>query len=461
MADRMDMGPVGSALLRGRRPTAARAAVAVLVGFSALIAIGTVVLVTPLASRSGEWTSPSDALFTSVSATSDTGLSVVDTGSHWSFLGQLAILALMAVGGVGIMASATLAVLLGRRATLASRVTVTDAFGGSLANARSVVRGAVRLAVVAQALGVVGFAIPFLLAGGARDPATSLWQAIFYSASSFNNAGFDLSAPGLGFTVYASQPAVLAVSAALTVVGGFGFVIVADVAGRRRWRSLTLETKLVLVATAVLIVGGAVVIGVVEWANPRTLGPMGLVDKVTNALFMSITPRSGGLSSLSLPALHPVTDAVLTVLMFVGAGSGSTAGGIRVSTVAVLVLVVVATSGRRSEPEAFGRRIAVETISRAVTVLVVSFAAVFLGTLLVSSTSGTGIAPSVFETVSAFGTVGLSLTGTSSYNEVTQLVLAAWMFLGRMGPIALVILLFGREERVDAARPPEQSVRVG
>jgi trk/ktr system potassium uptake protein len=125
------------------------------------------------------------------------------------------------------------------------------------------------------------------------------------------------------------------------------------------------------------------------------------------------------------------------------------------------VLVVVATSGRRSEPEAFGRRIAVETISRAVTVLVVSFAAVFLGTLLVSSTSGTGIAPSVFETVSAFGTVGLSLTGTSSYNEVTQLVLAAWMFLGRMGPIALVILLFGREERVDAARPPEQSVRVG
>src|SRR5262249_6028377 len=146
------------------------------------------------------------------------------------------------------------------------------------------------------------------------------------------------------------------------------------------------ETKLVLVTTVVLIAGGALAIAAVEWSNPRTLGPMGILDKVSNALFMSITSRSGGLSTVDVTGLRPITDACITVLMFIGAASGSTAGGIRVSTVAVLVLVVVASAGRRSEPEAFGRRIAVETISRAVTVLVVSSVAVFLGMVLVAGT---------------------------------------------------------------------------
>ena len=416
---------------------------------------------TPIASQRGEWTSPVDALFTSVSAASDTGLTVVDTADHWSFWGQLAIAILIAIGGLGIMASTTLAVLLGRRASLASRATVIDAFGGPLSGARDVVRRAVAFALAVQVVGMAAYLVVLGLTRPASGPADTVWQSIFYTTSAFNNAGFDLVGGGHGFTVFASQPLMLLTTAALVVIGGLGFVIAGDLRKQRRWRPLAVETKLVVIATAVLIVGAAVVIGIVEWSNPRTLGPLGLVDKVVNALFASITPRSAGFASLDTHALKPESITVTTILMFIGPASGSTGGGIKVNTVAILVLVVLATASRRSEPEAFGRRIAVDTIARAVTVLVVSGFAVLVGVFVLSATGGFRGGPALFETVSAFGTVGLSLAGTPRHQDATSLVLSALMFLGRVGPIALIILLFGRDDRADLIRLPEQTVRVG
>ncbi len=444
-----------------RRPTPVRAATAVLIGFATLIAIGALFLMTPIASERGEWTAPVDALFTSVSAASDTGLVVVDTADHWSFWGELAIAVLITVGGLGIMASATLAVLLGRRTSLASRATVLDSFGGSLGSVRGVVRGALAFAVVAQVVGVVLLAAVFAVTGQAGDPARTLWESVFYATSSFNNAGFDIAGGGKGFGIYAGQPLVLLATGALIIVGGLGFLIAGDLFARRRSRRLAVETKLVLITTAVLIVGGAVVIGIVEWSNPRTLGPMDLIDKVTNAWFASVTPRSAGFSALNMRAMHAETDAVTSALMFIGSASGSTGGGIKVNTIAVLLLVVVATASRRSEPEAFGRRIAVDTIARAVTVLVVSTIAIFLGSLAVAATADFRGGAALFETISAFGTVGLSIGGKAKHEDLTNLVLALLMFLGRVGPIALVILLFGRAERADPIRLPEQTVRVG
>ena len=445
----------------GARPTAARAATAIVIGFSTLIAIGTLFLTTPIASQRGESTSVVDALFTSVSAASDTGLIVVNTADHWSFWGQLAIAVLITVGGLGIMASATLAVLLGRRTSLASRATVTDAFGGSLGSAKAVVRGAVAFALVSQVAGSLVLLLVLTMTGQARNPGEAIWQSLFYATSSFNNAGFDLVGGAGGFSAFASQPLVLFTMGVLIVAGGLGFVIAGDIVGIRRWRRLALETKLVVIATALLIVVGALAIGLFEWSNPRTLGPMGLIDKVVNAVFASVSPRSAGFSTLDMRALEPPTDGVTTVLMFIGSASGSTGGGIKVNTIAVLVLVVLATAARRTEPEAFGRRIAIDTIARAVTVLVVSAAAVFLGTLAVAATSGFGGGPALFETVSAFGTVGLSIAGPPAHRDATSLVLSALMFLGRVGPIALVILLFGRDDRPDLVRLPEQTVRVG
>ncbi len=461
MDDAGDIAPSSPVVRRRRRPTAVRAALAILVGFSTLIAIGTLFLVTPIASERGTWTSPVDALFTSVSAASDTGLVVVDTADHWSFWGELAIAALITIGGLGIMASTTLAVLLGRRASLASRATVIDTFGGSLGSARDIVRRAVLFALAIQVVGAIVFVVLLALTGPRQGLAENAWQSIFYSTSAFNNAGFDLVGRERGFTVFASQPLILLTTAVLIVIGGFGFVIAGDLGRHRRWRPLAVETKLVVVATAVLIAAGAVVLGLVEWTNPRTLGPLGLVDKLVNSLFASITPRSAGFSALDMRAMRPESDTVTTILMFIGSASGSTGGGIKVNTLAVLILVVLATAGRRSEPEAFGRRIAVDTIARAVAVLMVSSFAVLVGVFAVSATGGFRSGPALFETVSAFGTVGLSLAGTPSHEDATSLVLAALMFLGRVGPIALVILLFGRDDRHDSIRLPEQTVRVG
>jgi trk system potassium uptake protein TrkH len=207
--------------------------------------------------------------------------------------------------------------------------------------------------------------------------------------------------------------------------------------------------------------GGAGVVAAFEWTNPTTLGPLPIGDKVTNALFLSVTPRSAGFSTVDMTRLRVETDAVTVLQMFIGAASGSTAGGIKVNTLAILALVVVATAARRTEPEAFGRRITIGTISRAVTVLVVSFAAVALGTLLVILFSHAAASAVAFETVSAFGTVGLSLVGTARFDDPARLVLAACMFLGRLGPLALVILLFGRVERSIPVRRPAEEVRVG
>jgi trk system potassium uptake protein TrkH len=442
-------------------PSSARAAAAVLVGFVALIAIGTLVLATPAASRTGTWTRLQDALFTSVSAASDTGLVVVDTADHWSWLGQATIAAQMALGGLGIMASATLAVMMGRRTKLEDRATVTDAFGGTLGSARSIVRGTIAFAVGVQLVGALLFLPALAVAGRGGGPFDLAWSSIFLAISAFNNAGFDLAHGGGGFGIYAGQPAILALTAALVVVGGLGFAIATDIARRRRWRSFALETKLVLLTTVILILAGAVGLAAYEWANPRTMGLMSPVDKVTNALFMSISPRSAGFSSVDLAGMQPETDGIIGLLMFVGTASGSTGGGIKVNTVAVLVIVAVASATRGASPGAFGRRLTYETITRAVTVVAVSFAAVFLGGLAVLTLSGAFAGAALFETISAFGTSGLSITGTATYDDATRLVLAACMFLGRLGPLALVILLFGRTGGHEQVRRPEAAVRVG
>ena len=446
---------------RRRLPPQARAAVTVVVGFSTIILVGTLLLASPLVTTDGSSTSLVDALFTSVSATSDTGLVVLDTADHWNLFGQLVIAALMFVGGIGIMASATIAVLLGRHTSLERRAEVSDTFGGSLGNARQIVRGTFVFALVAQAIGAIALAGVFLLFGDRPAPEGLAWTSIFQSISSFNNAGFDIVGGGRGYTVFVDRPDILAVTAVLIVFGGLGFVIATDVAGKRRWRPLALETKLVVVATVALIVFGAVAITAAEWTNPDTLGPLAAFDRIANGTFMSISPRSAGYTTVDLGALRPETDIVLILLMFVGSASGSTGGGMKVNTLAVLVLVAVSVAARREEPEAFGRRVTTDTVFRAIAAFFIFTLMNFAGLLLVAALSSVPIGTTLFETVSAMGTVGLSLEGSAVYGDPARLALAACMFVGRLGPLALIILLFGRQTGGAAVRRPAEPIRIG
>jgi trk system potassium uptake protein TrkH len=447
---------------RRRLPTPARAAIGFLVGLSTIIAIGTALLASPLASTGGRTTSVVDALFTAVSAATDTGLAVVDTAEHWNLFGQLVIAALAFLGGVGIMASATIVVVLGRRTTLDDRAQVSDAFGGHLGTARDIARGTLVFAVAAQVVGAIAFLVAFVLGGGDQSESGGLvWSSLFSSISAFNNAGFDIVGGGRGFTAFADRPAVLAVTAALIVLGGLGFGIVFDMTRKRRWARFALETKLVLVATVGLIVLGAVGILVTEWTNPGTLGAMPSIDRVWNGTFMSISPRSAGFSSLDMSALRPETSIIIIVLMFVGTASGSTGGGIKVNTLAVLALVAVSVATRRGDPTAFGRRVTIDSVFRAIAVFFIFSLMNFVGLLVVAALSNVAPGATLFEVVSALGTVGLSLGVTPDYGDPARLALAACMFVGRLGPLAVIILLFGRGAGAPAVRHPEEPIRIG
>ena len=434
---------------------------ALIAGFAALAGLGTVLLASPIASDAGRSTSLVDALFTSVSATSDTGLTVVDTGAHWSLFGEVVLTVLAFVGGIGIMASATLAVLLGRRATLDRRAQVSDVFGGPLGSAREIVRGTLIFAVVTQVFGAVAF-VPILVVSG--TPGTHggpIWNAVFQSVSAFNNAGFDIVGAGRGYTAFADQPLVLLVTAVLVVIGGIGFVISLDVSTKRRWRPLALETKLVVVGSIVLILVGSVAVLGFEWTNPATIGGLQPFDRFVNALFMGITPRSAGFSSVPMIELRPETNLVLGILMFIGGASGSTAGGIKVGTFAVLLLVALSVAARREEPEAFGRRVPSAAVYRAITVLFIFLVMNAVGVLLVAAVSSAPIGHVAFDAVSALGTVGLSLGSSAEYGDAARLALAACMFFGRLGPLAVIILLFGRHPTAAPIHRPEEPIRIG
>ena len=312
------------------------------------------------------------------------------------------------------MAATTVAVVLGRRSSLERRAQVSAAYGTTLGGTREIVRRMITFAIVIQVTGAVSLALLFAVGGEARGPLDVAWDAVFLAISAFNNAGFDVVGGFRGFTVFAERPLVLAVVGALVVIGGVGYLIGADVIGRRRWRRLALETKLVLLATGVFIVAGALAVALLEWNGPRTLGPLSPVDRIANSVFMSVSSRSAGFNTVDMSALRPETDLVFAFLMFIGAASGSTAGGIKVNTVAVLILVAIAAAQDRRDPEAFGRRVPREAVHRAITVLGVAGFVTVVGMLLVASLSAVPAGAAFFETVSAFGTVGLSTAGTTT-----------------------------------------------
>jgi trk system potassium uptake protein TrkH len=430
--------------------------------FLLVLSLGTVLLTLPWASASGAWTAPLDAFFTAASAFTGTGLVVVDTGTYWSGLGQTVILVLIVLGGIGVMAStAVVLVVIGRRADLRSRLMIRDGSGGQVGDTRSIVMRTIRFTVSLTAAGaVVLTALAWLRAPD--DPASAAWWGLFHAASSFNNAGFDLTAGSRGMAPYASDPAMLAALMGLMLVGSLGLVVCADLWQWRQTRHLSLGTRIVIATTSVLIVLGMIGLLLVEWDNPQTLGTLDPVDRPVNALFTSISARSTGMSTLDIGGLRPESLTLVTFLMFIGGAVGSTAGGIRVSTLAVLAIVTFSTLRRRSEPAAFGARLGSHTIHAAITVTLISVTVVVLGVLLLQSATRAPAAARgaiAFDTVSAFSTTGLSVGDIGALDEPARIVLTGCMLLGRLSILWLAIV-FSRGPAHSDVRKPRGSIDV-
>jgi trk system potassium uptake protein TrkH len=401
------------------------------------------------------------ALFTSTSAVCVTGLVVVDTATHWSPFGQLVIYWLIQLGGFGIATSSTLLLVLaiGRRTGLRDRLLAAESAGVTdLGAVVPLLRRVALFTITAQAIGAAVLFVNRLGAGA--DPVSGAWWSLFHAAAAVNNAGFDLNGDFRSLTGHAEDPVVLVTIGVLIVVGGLGYAILADVGARRRWRRLALETKIVLAGSAALLVGGAVFVGVAEWSNPATLGGLPPASRVLNAAFLSVTSRTAGFNSVDTAALLPQTLFVVMGLMFVGGASGSTAGGIKVNSVGVIIVAVTSVARGASSATAFGRRVPHGVVYRALAVATLGAAIVFAGTVAVEISSDLEFISVLFEAVSAFGTVGLSMGVTPGLEDPALIVLAAVMFAGRLGPLTLVLALAARARPV-ASRPAVESLRIG
>jgi trk system potassium uptake protein len=443
-------------------PTPASSLVAL---FVVLIAVGTVLLMLPFATNDGNSTRFLDALFTATSAACVTGLVVVDTATHWSPFGQVVILLLIQAGGFGIMAGSTLLLMLfvGQRTTLRDRVRVQDALGGlSLGSVTSILRRIALFTIACEAVGAIVLSIAFMAGPEAGPPwhPLGIWWGVFHSVSAFNNAGFDVTGGFRSLTPFVDDWIVLLSIAVLLILGGLGFAIVGDAISKRRWVRMALETKLVLGTTAVLLIGGAITIGLTEWSNPATLGELPPEQRLLNASFESATLRTAGFTALDPGAFVDASLFMVMALMFIGGASGSTAGGIKVNTFSVLLIAIIASVRGRPSAEAFGRRIPHETVYRALTVALLAIAFVFVIGLALTLTTAATFVQTLFEAVSAFGTVGASTGITPELTDPARLIVAFAMFVGRLGPLTLVLALAARARPVPY-RPAVEMVRIG
>jgi trk system potassium uptake protein TrkH len=432
-------------------------------GFLVLIATGTTLLALPLASRNGAWTDPLVALFTATSAACVTGLVVVDTGTYWSGFGQLVILMLVQAGGFGIMTGSTLLLqLMLRRGTrLRDRLLVRESIGVvKLGEVSGVVRRVAAFTLLAEAAGAVILAIAFLARGAVADPLAGAWWGMFHAVSAFNNAGFDLTGGFRSLGPFFDDGLILGTIGILIILGGLGYGIVADTLVQRRWRRLALETRLVLSTSAALLVGGALAILLLEWDNPATLGGYPAAQRPLNALFESVTLRTAGFSVTPTGSLLEPTLIIAMAMMFIGGASGSTAGGVKVNTFALLLAAIVSTARGDAEVSAFGRRVRHDLVYRAMAVALLFVAFLVIATFLLILMTDVGLVAVLFEVVSAAATVGLSTGITPDLQPAAQLVLIVAMFMGRLGPLTLVVALTARQRSV-GFRPAAASVRIG
>jgi trk system potassium uptake protein TrkH len=448
---------------RVRRP---RSPSAVLVsGFAIVIAVGAGILMLPISSAAGTWTSPIDALFTSTSAVCVTGLAIVDTGTYWSTFGQVVLLVLMQVGGFGFMTGSTLLLflLVGRRTALRDRILAQASTGTvELGSVSSVIRRVAIFTLIAEIAGMIVLTVAFLIGGHAADPIQAMWWGLFHAISAFNNGGMDLFGGYRSLADFVADPLVLTTLGVLILLGGLGFAIVGDIAAKRRWRRLALETRVVVLTTLAIVAVGTASLAVFEWSNPATLGALPERARPFNALFETTTLRTAGFSTFPTAELRDPTLFIVMAMMFIGGASGSTAGGIKVNTFSVLLIAIVSTVRGRPSAEALGRRIPHEVVYRALSVALLSIAFIFIVALSLELTTpaDTDFIAIVFESISAFGTVGASTGLTPELPPVARALLVAAMFAGRLGPLTLVLALAARA-RPAPSRPAIETMRIG
>ena len=430
------------------------------VSFAAMIGIGTSLLLLPQATDSGRKTTFLDALFTATSAVCVTGLTVVDTATHWTGLGKGIILFLIQIGGLGIVTVVSIGILLvaDRIGLSHTRILAADLRTDSYSSVSKLVRNIVLTTLAFEVIFAVLLTARFFFAHdyGLRTAAV---HGVFHSISAWNNAGFALYTDS--FIGFANDWFLSLAMCVAIIFGGIGFPVLRTFAIHKfKWRMWPMHSKLMISATAVLLVLGTMMFLAFEWSNPRTLGALPETARLHTAFFHSVQTRTAGFNSVDTASLNEESLLVSTILMFIGGGSASTAGGIKVTTFALLAFVIWAEIRGDRDVNMFGRRISEDSQRQALTVALVGVGVLAAATLALMTLGGTGLTAAVFEAVSALSTVGLSTGVTGTEGSATQIVLVFLMFIGRLGPVVLVAAIVLRT-RPNMFRFPSERPLIG
>ncbi len=433
-----------------------------LYGFVFLLGMGGLLLALPMSSADNQYTPWVDAFFTATSAVTVTGLAILSTADHWNTFGKVVIFVLMLLGGIGFMSFATfLLTLIGQGGSLSERMLIRDTIGGDRIGGIIVLLR--RIVIVVMGIYVVGTLLIFWQLSAVFPTGEALWQSAFLAVSGFNNAGFSIIPDSDSLEGLSPKFPVLVFVAGLIMLGGIGWAVIANVYREKRFRRFSLDTKMIVVTSIFLWMAAALVFFLGEYSNDATIGSLPIHQKVGTTIFASISSRTAGFTTINFAAINDLTKLFFTSLMFIGGGAGSVAGGVKVGTFAVIVATVLSSIRGRLHTEAFGREVPRFTVYRAITVMVLAGGIVFAISLALEFTeaaSNFAFLDLLFETVSAFGTTGLSMGIVPLLTVWGKIMLMALMVIGRLGPLGLALALTPQKEGT-VYRYAQEGVRIG
>lgn len=436
------------------------------IGFAIIILIGAILLSLPIATNSGKQIGFLDALFTATSAVCVTGLVVVDTGTYWSEFGQSVIILLIQIGGLGFMTIATLFALIAKKKiNLKERLLIQESLNQfDLSGVVALAKNVLVITFLIEGVGALLLSTVFIPQLGFIK---GFFYSLFHSISAFCNAGFDLMGSISGeyssLTSYMANPMIVLTISTLIVLGGLGFPVIIDIIKNKDIKRFSIHSKLVILTTAILVLLGFIIIFITEFNNVKTLGSLDFGGKILASLFQSVTTRTAGFNTIDLSLMHEGIIFVMIILMFIGASPASTGGGIKTTTIAILLLSVKAFITGKEDVEVFKRRIDVYTIRKTIGIVFVGGMVVIGGTVILSLTEPNfNLLQAGFEVASAFTTAGLSIVGSTHLTPVGKIIIMIFMFMGRAGSLTVVMALVSNKTAKHAhIRYPEGKVLVG
>lgn len=444
---------------------ALKPAATIVLSFAIVIAIGSFLLMLPISSSTGSFTNPLTAIFTATSATCVTGLVVVDTGTFWSEFGQIIILLMIQIGGLGFVTLVSFFnFLIRKKMELRSIQVASESVNTSgFYDVKTLVRYVISISFICEFAGALLLMTTFV----PRYGIYGIYISFFIAISAFCNAGFDImgavETPYCSLTTLSSDPVVMTVVPLLIIAGGLGFFVWMDIITYRRRKRLSLQSKIVLLFTIILIVTGTILTLITEWSNPLTIGNMSVGNKIVNSLFHSVSLRTAGFNTVDLASMHSITKLISLFFMFIGVAPGSTGGGIKITTFAIIIMTVVSVIKNKNDTIIMGRKIDKESVYKALSIIIL--AALVTSTtaviLFYNNTGVTGI-DAAFEAVSAIATTGLSVGVSGISSIISRIILSITMFIGRVGPVSFAISLStNRDNIIKNEVYPEGKMMVG